>query len=81
MVMYVTKYVLFVYVQAEVLRLDCKCPALKTRDPRLVIASLQQMAAEKNAAKEKDAASSSTSPPNSTVVKRRDPVLLSQAKS
>jgi len=49
------------YDQAEALRLECRCPALKNRDPRIAVAGLQQLVAEQNIAKEKVAASSRTS--------------------
>jgi len=63
--------------QAEALRLDCKCPPLKTRDPRSALAYLQQLAAEKNAANESDSATSTTSS-HVAVSAPRDPVPQSR---
>jgi len=68
------------YNQAEALRLECKCPVLKTRDPRIAIADLQRLAAEKNVAVE-DAAASSRTSSNSTVIVPRDQVSQTRPKS
>jgi len=72
--------VLVVCKQAEALRLECKCPTLKTHDPRSTIAYLQQLIAERNAAKENESASSRT-PSNITVAAPRDPIPLPLPKS
>jgi len=69
-----------VYKQAEALRLECKCPVLKTRDPRSALAHLQQQVAESNAAKQSDSASSRTSL-NIARTAARDPFPLAQPKS
>jgi len=77
LLMYVAELVILLWLnQAEALRLECKCPALKTRDPRIAVAGLQQLVAEKNIAQEKSAASSRTSS-NSTTVVPRDSVSVS----
>ena len=68
------------YNQAETLRLECKCPVLTTRDPRIAVAHLQQLIAEKKAAKSKDAASSRTSS-DANITVPHDPASLPQPKS
>ena len=69
-----------VHTQAEALRLECKCPVLKTRDPRSTLAYLQQQVAERNAAKQSDSSSSRT-PSNVSITAARDPVPLALPKS
>lgn len=77
----VTRLLWFVLCkQAEALRLDCKCPPLKSRDPRTAIADLQKLVAQKNVAREKDAASTGTST-DITVNAPRDSVTLPRPKS
>jgi len=66
--------------QAETLRLDCSCPPLKTRDPRLALADLRQLVAEKNVARESDSTLSRTSS-NVAVTAPHDAVPLPLPKS
>jgi len=69
-----------VYKQAEALRLECKCPALKTHDPRSALAHLQQQVTERNIAKQSDSTSPKTSS-NIALTAARDPVPLARPKS
>jgi len=69
-----------VYNQAETLRLECKCPVLTTRDPRIAVAHLQQLIAEKKAANEKIATSSRTSS-DANITVPHDPASLPRPES